>query len=158
MKLTNLLTLCKKNFVIQQSCQSNPFDKKSILAEEWYTQMLSMWVVSQKDNEYNPCHIHTQCSISTVMYLKIPEYLPSRKSYRKDDGAINFTGPTGKDIEWGNPTMTFQPEVGDFYIFPAKQQHFVYPFRTEGGEGERRSISFNAVYSSKTEQDKLKEN
>ena len=145
-----------RNFVIQQTCQTQPFQREKILAEEWYTQMLSMWVISQKDNEYNPCHIHTECAVSTVMYLKIPKYLPTRKSHREDDGAINFTNNAGKDPIWGSPTMTLQPRVGDFFIFPASQQHFVYPFRTEDGEGERRSVSFNAVFSSKTEQDKLK--
>jgi len=30
----------------------------------------------------------------------------------------------------------------------------VYPFRTADGKGERRSVSFNAVFSSKAEQDK----
>ena len=145
-----------RNFVIQQTCQNQPFGRKGILEEEWYTQMLSMWIISQKDNEYNPCHIHTECAISTVMYLKIPEYLTPRKSHKDDDGAINFSGPAGKDQIWGNPTMTYQPQVGDFFIFPASQQHFVYPFRTPDGRGERRSVSFNAVFSSKTEQDKIK--
>ncbi len=145
-----------RNFVIQQTCQTQPFEREKILEEEWYTQMLSMWIISQKDNEYNPCHIHTQCAVSTVMYLKIPKYLPTRKSHRDDDGAINFTNNAGKDPVWGSPTMTLQPRVGDFFIFPASQQHFVYPFRTEDGEGERRSVSFNAVFSNKTEQDKIK--
>ena len=145
-----------RNFVIQQTCQNQPFERKGILEEEWYTQMLSMWIISQKDNEYNPCHIHTECAVSTVMYLKIPKYLPTRKSHRNDDGAINFTNSTGKDLNWASPTMTLQPRVGDFFIFPASQQHFVYPFRTEDGEGERRSVSFNAVFSNKTEQDKIK--
>ena len=145
-----------RNFVIQQTCQNQPFERKGILEEEWYTQMLSMWVISQKDNEYNPCHIHTECAVSTVMYLKIPKYLPTRKSHREDDGAINFTNNAGKDGYWGSPTMTLQPRVGDFFIFPASQQHFVYPFRTEDGEGERRSVSFNAIFTSKTEQDELK--
>jgi hypothetical protein len=145
-----------RNFVIQQTCQMEPFDRKRIVEEEWYTQLLSMWVISQKDNEYNPCHIHTECAVSAVMYLKIPKYLPTRKSHREDDGAINFTNNAGKDVYWGSPTMTLQPRVGDFFIFPASQQHFVYPFRTEDGEGERRSVSFNAVFSSKLEQDKLK--
>jgi len=144
-----------RNFVIQQTCQQEPFEREKILAEEWYTQLLSMWIISQKDNEYNPCHVHTECAVSSVMYLKIPKYLPTRKSHRKDDGAINFTNNAGKDPVWGSPTMTLQPRVGDFFIFPASQQHFVYPFRTEDGEGERRSVSFNAVFSSKTEQDKL---
>ena len=145
-----------RNFVIQQMCQSRPFERQTILNDEWYTQMLSMWIISQKDNEYNPCHVHTECALSTVMYLKIPEYLPSRKSHRKDDGAISFTGPGTKDPFWGNPTITYQPQVGDFFIFPSSQQHWVYPFRTPDGKGERRSVSFNAVFSSKTEQERLK--
>ena len=145
-----------RNFIIQAACQNEPFNRPAILAEEWYTQMLSMWIISQKDNEYNPCHVHTECAVSTVMYLKIPEYLTPRKSHRDDDGAISFVGPAGKDQIWGNPTLTLQPRVGDFFIFPASQQHFVYPFRTPDGKGERRSVSFNAVFSSKTEQDNLK--
>ena len=145
-----------RNFIIQAMCQNEPFNRPAIFAEEWYTQMLSMWIISQKDNEYNPCHIHTECHLSTVMYLKIPEYLPGRKSHRKDDGAINFTGPSGKDPNWGNPTLSYQPQVGDFFIFPAAQQHWVYPFRTPDGKGERRSVSFNVVCSNKTEQDKIK--
>ena len=145
-----------RNYVIQAMCQNEPLQREKILAEEWYTRMLSMWIISQKDNEYNPCHVHTECSLSTVMYLKIPEYLPSRKSHRTDDGAINFTGNAARDQHWGNPTFTYQPKVGDFFIFPATQQHFVYPFRTPDGKGERRSVSFNVVFSSKSEQDDLK--
>ena len=87
------------------------------------------------------------------MYLKIPEYLPSRKSHRNDDGAISFVGNAAKDQTWGTPNITYQPKVGDFFIFPAAQQHMVYPFRTPDGKGERRSVSFNAVFSSKTEQE-----
>ena len=149
------LDVCR-NYVIQAFCQNEPLNKQAIFNEEWYTRMLSMWIISQKDNEYNPCHVHTECALSTVMYLKIPEYLPSRKSHRNDDGAINFAGPAGKDHVWGIPTITYQPQVGDFFIFPASQQHFVYPFRTPDGKGERRSVSFNAIFSSKSEQDKLK--
>jgi len=145
-----------RNYVIQAFCQNEPLNRQTILAEEWYTQMLSMWIISQKDNEYNPCHVHTECDLSTVMYLKIPEYLPSRKSHRKDDGAITFSGPAGKDQRWGTPTITYQPQVGDFFIFPASQQHWVYPFRTPDGKGERRSVSFNVIFSSKTEQEQLK--
>ena len=59
-----------RNFVIQQFCQSQPLQREAILAEEWYTQMLTMWIISQKDNEYNPVHIHTQCNLSTVCISK----------------------------------------------------------------------------------------
>ena len=49
--------------------------------------------------------------------------------------------------------------MGDFYIFGAQQQHAVYPFRCAEGqkETERRSISFNAIFQSKTEYDREKE-
>ena len=142
-----------RQFVIQQTLQMNPMNREETLNDEWYTQMLSMWIISQKDNEYNPIHLHTKCHISTVMYLKIPEYLPSRKSHRNDDGAICFVNNAARDQTWGAPSITIQPKVGDFFIFPASQQHLVYPFRTADGKGERRSVSFNAVFSSKKMQE-----
>ena len=155
-KVMEYFTAVCRNYVTQAFCQSQPFDKENILKLEWMTRLNSMWINSQKDNEYFPIHHHVACNLSTVMYLKIPEYLPTRKEHKEDDGAINFTSSTGKDQFWGSPTMTLQPQVGDFFIFPASQQHFVYPFRTADGKGERRSVSFNAVFSNKTEQDKLK--
>ena len=145
-----------RNFVIQQYCQTFPLDQKRIMAEEWYTNMNSMWIISQKDNEYNPVHAHTKCHISTVMYLKIPEYLPSRKPDKNADGTITFINNAVKDQLWGNSQMNIQPEVGDFFVFPASQLHTVYPFRTADGKGERRSVSFNASFTSKTEQDTLR--
>jgi len=155
------LDVCK-SFVIKAQCQADPFKKKEILKEEWLTQINSIWVVSQKDNEYNPIHEHGNCHISGVIYLKIPEYLPARKFEKyqnesdKHDGGIVFINNTSHDNVWGKPSFWIQPEVGDFFIFPASQQHQVYPFRTPDGKGERRSISFNASFSSKSEQDSVK--
>ena len=37
------------------------------------------------------------------------------------------------------------PEVGDFYLFQANQQHTVYPFKTKIKGEIRRSMSFNLV-------------
>ena len=145
-----------RQFVIQQTLQMNPLNREETLNDEWYTQMLSMWIISQKDNEYNPVHVHTECHMSTVMYLKIPEYLPSRKSHRNDDGAISFLNNAAIDPVWGVPSMTLQPKVGDFFVFPASQLHTVYPFRTADGKGERRSVSFNASFSSKNMQEEEK--
>jgi hypothetical protein len=48
----------------------------------------SMWIVEQQPGEYNPIHTHTNCDISTVMYLKAPIFLPSEKTKRDDDGTI----------------------------------------------------------------------
>ena len=102
----------------------------------------SAWFNDQKDDEYNPIHNHTGI-LSGVLYLKIPEYLPSRKN--KDmDGTITFVeNASDTDIIMTNSTLTISPRVGDIFLFPALLKHQVYPFRTVGGRGIRRSLSFN---------------
>ena len=152
------------NFVIQQFCQSQPLTKENILKEEWMTRLNSIWINSQKPNEYFPIHRHANCDISAIMLLKIPEYLPSRRKYLinekigdvEEDGAITFTHNASLDKVWGVPNLQILPEVGDFFIFPATMLHQVYPFRTSDVEEERRSVSFNAVFSNKTQQEELK--
>ena len=104
--------------------------------------LTSAWFNDQKDDEYNPIHNHTGI-LSGVLYLKIPEYLPSRKN--KDmDGTITFVeNAADTDIIMTNSTLTISPKVGDIFLFPALLKHQVYPFRTVGGKGIRRSFSFN---------------
>ena len=147
-------------FLIEQFIQSFPQDQEDILKEKFWIDLGNMWGVSQKDNEYNPVHVHTNCAVSTVMYLKIPEYLPDRKkAYQKVggfDGGLQFFNNSSQDRIWGATSMKVQPQVGDFFIFPASQQHLVYPFRTPDGKGERRSVSFNAKFTRKSEYDALR--
>ena len=149
-----------RQFVVTCLSQANPFTIDKILEEEWYTQMLNMWIVSQQPGEYNPVHMHTNCQISSVMYLKIPKKLPGRKDHRpEDDGAILFTSNAGTDLDLCVAAVSISPQVGDLFIFGARQLHAVYPYRCAEGETEteRRSISFNAVFQSKTESDRITE-
>ena len=53
--------------------------KEELLKEVWLPKLTSMWIVSQKDHEYNPIHMHSD-NISAIMYLKIPEYLQREHS------------------------------------------------------------------------------
>tara|TARA_Y100000310_G_scaffold216314_1_gene217358 strand:- start:2451 stop:3296 length:846 start_codon:yes stop_codon:yes gene_type:complete len=129
-----------------QSATSNMIDQiKNI---EWLTQMKSCWIISQWESEYNPIHIHTECQLSTVMYLKIPEFLPSTKPERDDDGCIMFIGGAKNPSHLTRNLLKWKPKVGDFFVFPAHLQHTVYPFRTDG-DFERRSVSFNADFIDK---------
>ena len=73
----------------------------------------------------------------------------NRNPLQNDDGAITFINNTARDSIWGTSTMTIQPTVGDLLIFPASMSHYVNPFRTVDGKGERRSASFNTNFSSK---------
>ena len=145
-----------RQFIIQCKMQQMPDKRDEIQREEWLTQMLTMWIISQQPGEYNPMHIHTQCQISTVMYLKVPKMLPSRKEHRPhDDGSILFTNSASRDLDLSVSHIAIPPQVGEFYIFGAQQQHAVYPYRCKEGQEdvERRSISFNAVFQSKADYD-----
>jgi hypothetical protein len=136
-------------------CKSQCFpmaDPAELRTEEWLTNMNTMWVVSQQPGECNPIHAHSNCQISAVMHLKVPEMLTSKKQHRAvDDGSIVFTSNWSGNRELSSPNITFPPRVGDFYIFGAQQQHLVYPYRCAEGqeEVERRSVSFNSTYKSR---------
>ena len=148
-----------RQFIITCKCQMLPGFEQAIQKEEWLIQMLTMWIVSQQPNEYNPMHIHTECTISSVMYLKVPKMLPTRKEHRPaDDGSILFTTNASRDVDFSVPNIVIHPAVGDFYLFGAQQQHAVYPYRCAEGqkETERRSISFNAIFQSKADFDRGK--
>ncbi len=100
-----------------------------------------MWIVSQKESEWNYLHSHSGL-ISGVMYLKVPadpgHGLDPRDKRSILPGGISFTdgsaGPFHKRI------VSYKPVVGEFYIFPSTMLHTVYPFF---GTEERRSFSFN---------------
>ena len=101
------------------------------------------WFVRQFAGQFNPIHIHTYCSLSSVGYLSLPkgidkEFEKEAKSRRAVRGHIEFV--YGVPQDFNSHTLTIQPEVGDFYIFPRYLMHTVYPFRTKG---ERRSFSMN---------------
>jgi len=149
-----------RQFIITCKCQMMPGFEQAIQKEEWLIQMLTMWIVSQQPNEYNPMHIHTECTISSVMYLKVPKMLSTRKEHRpNDDGSILFATNASRDVDFSVPNIVIHPAVGDFYIFGAQQQHAVYPYRCAEGqkETERRSISFNTIFQSKTDHDRGKQ-
>ena len=104
--------------------------------------LLSAWVVRQFENEYNPPHLHNG-HISGLGYLKLPESFGNTIQHSKKHnthGEINFMHGSEQFLSTG--IKTEKPKVGDFYIFPSYLYHFVNPFY---GDGERRSISFNAI-------------
>ena len=136
--------------------QATSIDYDKVKDIEWLTQMKSAWVVSQWEGEYNPIHVHTECAMSTVMYLKVPEFLPSTKPERDDDGSIVFIGAGHSGSRLTRNIVKHKPKPGDFFLFPAHLQHCVYPFKTED-DAERRSVSFNADFIAKHEYEKQQE-
>ena len=105
-------------------------------------EIVSSWFNNQKDTEYNPTHNHGGI-LSGVLYLKIPEYLSSKKM-EGSDGSITFIGnDTAAEGMISNSILTISPKVGDIFLFSSVLKHQVYPFRSVDGKGIRRSMSFN---------------
>ena len=110
---------------------------------DYHLNTINGWFVRQYAGEYNPLHIHTNCSLSCVGYLSLPEKFEEEcaedyKDHHPSHGHIQFTN----GVPGWHESSGFQvkPRVGDFFLFPAKLLHAVYPFYSEG---ERRSFSMN---------------
>jgi hypothetical protein len=110
-------------------------------AEKWYdgpicngVEITGAWVNFMKAGDFNPPHIHTNCDLSSVLFLEIPNGLiKERKEYvgkHYGPGTIEFM--YGEDMDLNNVNMNYLPEVGDFFIFPAKVRHCVSPFKSKG--------------------------
>jgi uncharacterized protein (TIGR02466 family) len=114
--------------------------------DDFYINMkfVSGWIVNQKENEYNPIHYHSNCSISAVLYLKVPEFRPRGFVGKKNiDGYIEFINSTVDHSMLSAGSYLVKPQVGQLLMFPSTLLHTVYPFQ---GPEERRSLAFNLHY------------
>jgi hypothetical protein len=92
----------------------------------------ALWINYQKANEFNPPHDHDG-KLSFVTYLSIPEELKKENQAYKGKSC----GPGGIQFIYGNGPrdcityMSFFPEEGDMFIFPAWLKHWVAPFKSD---------------------------
>ena len=110
------------------------------------TNITSMWIVNQFENEYNPVHHHTNATVSGVMYLNVPKFEKRDIYGKKDlDGNIEFVyhATTEDQYSLEQGCYSISPIEGDIFLFPSHLLHTVYPFL---GKGERRSVSFNVLH------------
>ena len=140
-----------QEYVHQCNLQQSPIDQHQhaeTIKNHIQVTINSMWIVEQQPGEYNPIHTHTNCDISSVMYLKAPNFLPSEKTERDDDGTIYFIGSSGWKGKLKTNSLKVKPTPGAFFIFPSHLQHTVYPYKTNDNFA-RRSVSFNASFEYK---------
>ena len=134
-------------------------DIQDFLKEQIMTRITTMWFVNQKANEYNPVHVHTNCKVSSVVYLKTPKnQIKGRKDHHQSDGKITFMNNGGTDPNFTNPQCSFKPEAGDMYVFGALQHHMVWPYRSTDPDDSRISLSFNADFTTKNQLDMQRQN
>ena len=126
--------------------------------EKYLSRIQTMWFVNQKPGEYNPTHIHTNCKVSAICYLKTPkQQVRDRKNHYRADGKVTFSNNTGSDWNFANYQCSFEPKPGDMYMFGALQHHMVWPYRSADPNDERISISFNADTTTKSQLNKHQE-
>jgi uncharacterized protein (TIGR02466 family) len=132
----NVLTEIGKEFVKQTSSDLN-VNIELFVSEAW--------TVLQKENDYNPLHMHSSF-LSGVMYIEVPEFIGKikdtrrRTAKRNEDGYITFVNSFR--------FKTFKPVVGEGFIFASNLPHMVYPF---SDSGRRISISWNLELGNTTQ-------
>ncbi len=111
-----------------------------IPSQSYDLEILGCWINDMRVGEYNPPHTHHDgTGWSTVLFLEVPEFINDAKDPHKfKDGMLCF-------LMGGNTTYYATPKVGDFYIFHARHQHCVMPFKTKDPKEIRRSMSFNFI-------------
>ena len=152
----NFCLQCTNNFLMTQaSINYQAETDKMPDANDILSRINTMWFVRQRPGEYNPMHIHTNCKISAIAYLKTPkQQVRNRKEHYQSDGKVTFSNNTGTDLNFANYQCSFEPKPGDMYVFPALQHHMVWPYRSADPNDERISISFNADTITKSQLDK----
>ena len=127
----------------------SPWIKEYILgAEQFYNAQVantvkikSAWVNFMKPKEFNPPHVHTNCHLSSVLFLKVPNLTKEKEKYKgthHGPGTLEFL--YGEERFLNNAHYYVTPKKGNLYIFPANLRHYVSPFRTKG---ERISVAAN---------------
>ena len=107
-----------------------------------------LWINYMKQGEWNPVHNHTGL-ISCVIYLQVPPEISeendkrfgtesSKKTNTPSAGKIEFS--FGSHIDFGKSGVMFTPKEKQIFLFPAKLNHHVYPFKSNV---ERISVSCN---------------
>jgi uncharacterized protein (TIGR02466 family) len=104
-------------------------------------EMDRVWVNYMKQGEFNPPHIH-KFDLSCVLYLQIPRDIFKNKENHVAKSAIpgSISFNYGENLKNNTMTHSFFPETGDFFVFPAWLQHYVFPFKSKE---ERISLSAN---------------
>ena len=92
----------------------------------------ALWINYQQPGDFNPPHDHDG-KLSFVVYCSMPKEL--KKEHEDYKG--KSCGPGGIQFIYGNGPrdaityMSFLPEEGDMFIFPAWLKHWVAPYKSD---------------------------
>jgi len=96
-------------------------------------QLTQMWINRMKAKEYNPIHLHTECHLSFVLWLEVPQQIlnetKKNETTAANPGNIGFL--FGED-KWSTVSEKhFTPKVNTLMLFPAFLRHQVMHFNSK---------------------------
>ena len=96
---------------------------------------IDLWVNFMKAGDFNPPHIHGG-DISFVIFVDVPDKLSKEMEEHEGTtakpGQLMFNyGENSKTKQWATIGHHVTPRTGDMYVFPAQQQHWVAPFKSD---------------------------
>ena len=110
--------------------------------KNWYNleiskdiKVITAWINKMKSGEFNPPHIHTNCKLSSVIFMNDlnEEVIKERENYKGTHkgkpASLNFNFSINSD-ELYIQEFNHVPQRGDFFIFPAKLLHWVFPYKS----------------------------
>jgi len=103
---------------------------------------LPAWQVILKKQGHQSRHIHPSGWLSGVIYLKV---VPS---FKKNEGAIEFSLNGNKYYDAESPKVVHLPKTGDIVLFPSSLHHRTIPFSSDT---DRISIAFDLAPNLKKE-------
>ena len=114
-------------------------------SHQYLISLQSAWINSMFAGDCNPVHHHDgSCQLVGTAFLKVPDF---SEEHKKETDAGKKRQVAGcLEVFHGQPSLLspsqylINPEVGDFYMFPASTYHTVYAFKSDG---ERRSFAIN---------------
>tara|TARA_R100000963_G_C4629249_1_gene94742 strand:+ start:552 stop:1148 length:597 start_codon:yes stop_codon:yes gene_type:complete len=95
------------------------------------SELFNMWINRMKAKEYNPPHIHTNCSLSFVLWLEVPPAILKEKNLTSAPNPGTTTFVYGED-RWNIVSeQTIVPKVNTMVMFPAHLRHSVMHFNSK---------------------------
>ena len=98
-------------------------------------QLTQMWINRMRAKEYNPIHIHTNCSLSFVLFLEVPQRMLDEAKGKpptnvgSNPGELSFI--YGEEGQGRVTEKLFTPKVNTLLLFPATLRHSVIHFNSK---------------------------
>jgi len=119
-------------------------DYKEMVGAKGHIILNDVWININSKGSSNIAHIHTDCFMSGVFYVKTPKYCGDL--YFENLNAVNYNWNKKHFIDdvsnlYCNDTWSIVPEENTIIVFPSWAKHGVL---TNASNNDRISISFNA--------------